>query len=147
MTRILIAIIALLFAGCQTSASAGWPHDAFDTYHAPAPRTPVHVHKHRPRVIYRNVKKPALAASTSRCAAPLTREGDQYATQTGAMGEADKAWMQAVRWKWGEHLMDISHAENVSHSCGRSSIGSVAGQTFHRCEVTATPCRAPKVGE
>ena len=77
----------------------------------------------------------------------MTREGDQYATVNGAKEEADKAWMQAARWKLGEIYMDISHAESVGYSCGRSSVGSVAGNVFYRCEVTAKPCRAPRVGD
>lgn len=145
MTRISIAILALLFAGCQTSASAGWPHDYLDQQAAKRSHVEHYKHRHhKPKVIYRTIVKPA---ATSRCMAPLTREGDQYATQTGAKAEADKAWMQAARWLYGESHMDLHYAESIAYACGRSSVGSVAGQTFMRCEVTARPCRAPKIGE
>lgn len=142
MIRTAIAILALLFAGCQ--AQAGWPHDAFDTYHSPAPRKMVR-HHHKPRVIYRTAPK----VDAPRCASDaVTREGDQYATEEGAKEEAKKAWRQAVRWKFGEQMMDPDNAlGGKNFSCSRSSVGSVAGQTFIRCELTARPCRAPKVGE
>lgn len=145
MARIAIAILALTFAGCQ--AHAGWPHSSFDTYHsAPAPRKPAYRPAPKPRVIKKVTPKPAPVVS-SRCASPLTREGDQYATVTGAKAEADKAWMQAARWMHGEIYMDLHYAEGVTYACGRSSVGSVAGQVFYRCEITARPCKATKVGE
>lgn len=126
--KTLLVILALLIAGCASAEATYW-----DT---PKQKRVV---KHKPKP--KKVSKPA-PVSNPRCAAPLTREGDQYATVEGAKSEANKAWMQAARWNLGEKYMDISHAEGVNYSCGRSSIGTVVGQSFHRCEVTARPCRA-----
>lgn len=149
MKPILTILIAIGIAGCQTTtpaSAAEWPFSHYNS--KPSVKRhykPVKRYRHKPRVVYRTVTK--TISSPGRCASPLTREGDQAASESGAMEQADKAWMQAVRWKYGEQFMDITNADDVSHSCGRSSIGSVAGQTFHRCEVTAKPCRAPKVGD
>lgn len=76
----------------------------------------------------------------SRCRAPLAVVGDQYATIEGAKQEADKAWMQTARWAHGERFMDRANAEDATYECGRSSIGSVVGQTFSRCRLIARPC-------
>lgn len=149
MKPILTILITIGIAGCQTStpAKAGdWPLNQYNS--RPAVRhhyQPVKRYRPKTKVIYRTVTRTVV--SPGRCASSLTREGDQFATVAGAKDEANKAWMQAVRWKLGEQFMDIAHADNVTYSCGRSSIGSVAGNTFHRCEVTATPCRPPKVSE
>lgn len=147
MKPILTVLIAISITGCQTStpANAGeWPFSQYNSRPS-ANRHYKPEKRYRPKIVYRTVTK--TVAVPGRCAAPLTREGDQYTTVNGAKEEADKAWMQAARWKMGEIFMDISHAEAVGYSCGRSSVGSVAGNVFYRCEVTATPCRAPKVGD
>lgn len=67
--------------------------------------------------------------------------GDQYASEQGAKAEADKAWSQTVRWQLGERWMDRANAKGASYECGRSSVGSIAGQVFHRCRLAAMPCR------
>ena len=59
----------------------------------------------------------------------------------GAQQEADKAWMQTARWQWGERYMAREHADDATYECGRSSVGSVVGQVFYRCRLTAKPCR------
>lgn len=77
----------------------------------------------------------------TRCKAALAVVGDQYASEGGARGEADKAWMQTARWQHGERFMARENAESVAYECGRSSVGSVAGQVFYRCRISARPCR------
>lgn len=76
------------------------------------------------------------------CKPVLAVVGDQYATEKGAQEEADKAWMQTARWLHGERFMSRANAEDATYECGRSSVGSVAGQTFTRCRLVALPCRA-----
>lgn len=77
-----------------------------------------------------------------RCRPQLAVVGDQYASEQGAQQEADKAWMQTARWQWGERYMSRDNAHNASYECSRSSVGSLAGQIFFRCRLTASPCRA-----
>lgn len=70
--------------------------------------------------------------------------GDQYASEAGAQEEANKAWMQTARWQYGERYMARDNAADANYECGRSSVGSVAGQVFYRCRLSARPCSAPK---
>ena len=76
-----------------------------------------------------------------KCRPELAVVGDQYASESGAQGEADKAWMQTARWQWGERYMARENATDATYECGRSSVGSVVGQVFYRCRLTAKPCR------
>jgi hypothetical protein len=76
-----------------------------------------------------------------KCRPQLAVVGDQYASEGGAQSEADKAWMQTARWQWGERYMAREHADDATYECGRSSVGSVVGQVFYRCRLTAKPCR------
>ncbi len=80
----------------------------------------------------------------NKCQATLAAVGDQYASEQGAQQEADKAWMQTARWQYGERFMSRENADNASYECGRSSVGSVVGQVFYRCRLTANPCRPEK---
>lgn len=79
--------------------------------------------------------------SADKCRPDLAVVGDQYASESGAQGEADKAWMQTARWQWGERYMARENAVDATYECGRSSVGSVVGQVFYRCRLTAKPCR------
>jgi hypothetical protein len=79
-----------------------------------------------------------------KCENKLSVVGDQYASEQGAQQEADKAWMQTARWAYGERFMSRDHAKDSEYECGRSSVGSVVGQVFYRCRLTARPCSAPK---
>lgn len=79
-----------------------------------------------------------------KCKSPVSVVGDQYASEKGAQEEADKAWMQTARWQHGERYMARENADNATYECGRSSVGSVAGQIFHRCRLSANPCRPDK---
>ena len=71
--------------------------------------------------------------------------GDQGLSIALAQGQADKSWAADVRFHLGERFMDISNAEGVTYECSRSSVGETLGQTFHRCQISARPCKAPKV--
>jgi hypothetical protein len=88
----------------------------------------------------------APVIAEDKCRPALAVVGDQYASEQGAQGEADKAWMQTARWQWGERYMARENADDVSYECGRSSVGSVVGQVFYRCRLTARPCRPEKSG-
>ena len=74
------------------------------------------------------------------CKGFLAAVGDQYASESGAQQESDKAWMQTARWQFGERFMSRDHARNATYECGRSSVGSVVGQVFYRCRLKARPC-------
>jgi hypothetical protein len=95
----------------------------------------------RSRKLWREDYRPREEASGDRCRPQLAVVGDQFASESGAKAEADKAWMQTARWQWGERYMAREHAERVSYECGRSSVGSVVGQVFYRCRISARPCR------
>jgi len=82
-----------------------------------------------------------------RCKARLAIVGDQYASEKGAREEADKAWMQTARWQYGERYMARDHARDAAYECGRSSVGSVAGNVFYRYRLSARPCRASSKGD
>lgn len=87
------------------------------------------------------VIRTAPIVSEDKCRPRLAVVGDQYASEQGAQQEADKAWMQTARWQWGERYMAREHADDAAYECGRSSVGSVVGQVFYRCRLTAKPCR------
>lgn len=87
------------------------------------------------------VIRTAPVMAEDKCRPNLAVVGDQYASEAGAQGEADKAWMQTARWQWGERYMAREHADDATYECGRSSVGSVVGQVFYRCRLTARPCR------
>lgn len=99
--------------------------------------------RHRRR--YRKPKPPTYRereqAAHGRCKSPVAVVGDQYASVKGAQEEADKAWAQEVRFMLGERWMSRDNAVDVFYECGRSSVGSVVGQVFYRCRITARPCR------
>ena len=81
---------------------------------------------------------------SNKCQDTLAAVGDQYASEQGAQQEADKAWMQTARWQYGERFMSRENADDAAYECGRSSVGSVVGQVFYRCRLTAKPCRPEK---
>ena len=86
----------------------------------------------------------APVVSEHKCQTTLAAVGDQYASEQGAQQEADKAWMQTARWQYGERFMSRENADDAAYECGRSSVGSVVGQVFYRCRLTAKPCRPEK---
>jgi Ni/Co efflux regulator RcnB len=80
------------------------------------------------------------------CQPTIAVVGDQYATEEGAKQESDKAWMQTARWQFGERYMSRENADDATYECGRSSVGSVAGQVFFRCRLKARPCKPEPQG-
>ena len=77
------------------------------------------------------------------CKAPIKVVGDQRPTLEGAREQADKAWMQEVRFRFGERFMETVNARDRRYACSRSSIAEIVGQTMQRCEIIALPCPAP----
>jgi hypothetical protein len=71
--------------------------------------------------------------------------GDQGLSVALAQGQADKSWAADVRFHLGERYMDIANADDIKYECSRSSVGETLGQTFHRCQISAKPCKSPKV--
>lgn len=123
-------------------------------HYRPQPRRPVVVVVRRERAHdHDHDRGPRVAAwvrhreqaELLRCRSIVTAVGDQALTDEGAKTEANKAWAASARWSYGEKVISIQFAENITYQCGRSSIGSVAGQTFHRCEVKARPCEPPVI--
>ena len=114
--------------------------------HAPTPRVRGYVRRTPapPEQIERHRQHQADTACR-----PLVRVvGDQRPTEEGAKEQADKAWMQEARFRFGERFMDIAkHAKDTRYACTRSSVGELAGVTQHRCEVIAIPCPAPLLWE
>jgi len=68
--------------------------------------------------------------------------GNQHLTVNGAKAEADKAWIQSIRFYYGEVFMSLENAKEIKYTCSRSSVGETLGQTFNRCEIEARPCKA-----
>jgi len=96
-------------------------------------------HRQEPEVrLYRADDKPRRHVQ---CLDRVTVVGSQWATEAGAEESAQKSWMESTRWAHGESAMDLANAQGYAKRCSRSSIGEVVGQTFHRCEVSARPCR------
>jgi len=81
------------------------------------------------------------AEEVTHCVRPVKVVGSQDVRETAAEDSAKKAWAEEVRWAHGEAFMDIQNAKDYASRCSRSSIGEIAGQTFSRCEIVATPCR------
>lgn len=106
------------------------------TYHK---RKRHQAHKHTPQV--RAYVKREDDEDRVKCYGIVRVVGSQWATESGAEESARKAWMEQVRWRFGESAMSIEAAQDYSKRCSRSSIGEVANSVLHRCEVQARPCR------
>ena len=137
------------------------PAHAFDMMpnyeNAPAKVERVHVvkHQHKPKKVKAKKKKPTregysyrspppapvLPDNVTKCLPPVRVVGSQWASDSGAEESARKAWSEEVRFSAGESFMDLETAQNYRRRCTRSSIGELAGQTLHRCEIEAMPCR------
>jgi hypothetical protein len=151
------------FASAQPAAE-NWPEPAHRqwermTYGAvrDARREYIHPHAAHPRrqvvIVHRErerEREPRVASwvhrapvDLLRCRSIVNAVGDQALTDEGAKTEANKAWAQTARWSFGEKVISIQYAEDITYQCGRSSIGATLGQTFHRCEIRARPCEPP----
>jgi hypothetical protein len=75
------------------------------------------------------------------CAGKVRGLGTQWVGEAGALEAAKKDWMERVRYDLGESYLDLSNAEDFVRRCGRTSVGEVAGNVMHRCEIIARPCK------
>lgn len=153
--RIITPLLALSFVTVAcTPVSAAWPDDVWAQAEAARQRAEI---VHRAHVRPRQHRAPAVKAwrvpapgplhAAPACQAAFRTVGDQAITIAGAKEAAEKAFSQQARFSWGERFADVTNARDTTYECVRSSIGSVAGQTFHRCEIRARPCMAPQVGK
>lgn len=78
-----------------------------------------------------------------RCLDHVRVVGSQWVGAEGAEDSAKKAFMEEVRWRFGEAFMDVANARDYEKRCSRSSVGEAVGQTLIRCEIAARPCRPP----
>jgi hypothetical protein len=81
-----------------------------------------------------------------RCWPFLVAVGEQHVSLGGAQEKARDMFSATARWRIGERAMDFNNARDATYECSRSSVGSVVGQVFYRCEVKARPCRAELKG-
>lgn len=134
-----LAMMAILLK--PPAAHAGdldWNWDV-DRYHAVR-------HRHRPVVRqYRSIEIVREDRDDWHCLDKVHVVGSQWIGEQGAEDSAKKAFMEEVRYRYGETFMDVDHARDYEHRCTRSSVGKVAGQIYYRCEVAARPCKAPMV--
>lgn len=104
-------------------------------------------HRTRQKVQRDEVRFYAAPREAENCRAPVRGVGSQWIGEAGALDAAKKDWRERVRYDYGESFLDMINARDERHRCGRTSIGEVAGQVFHRCEIIARPCKAEFRGE
>jgi hypothetical protein len=133
MIKLPILILALTTISLPASATdLDWSLSG-DGYHQ------VRKVKHRkPKVRYYAAPK----VDEDGCRGPVRGVGTQWVTEEGALDAAIKDWRERTRYDHGEIFVDMTNALDVRKRCGRTSIGEVAGQAFHRCEIIARPCKA-----
>lgn len=96
---------------------------------------------HKRHHYYRHPDRPDKEAREDPfCKDKVRGLGTQWIGTKGALDAAKKDWMERVRYDHGEKYVDMSHARAFESTCGRVSIGEVAGQVTYRCEVWARPC-------
>lgn len=99
----------------------------------------------RPQKVREDRGEYALSPAPGReaiCRASVSVVGSQGITTDAALASARKGWAEQVRFQFGEMFMDIELAQSLASRCSRSSIGELAGQTMHRCQLEARPCRS-----
>lgn len=89
---------------------------------------------------------PYRGREEGRCWPFLVAVGEQHVSLGGAQEKARDMFSATARWRIGERAMDFNNARDATYECSRSSVGSVVGQVFYRCEVKARPCRAELKG-
>ena len=77
------------------------------------------------------------------CKDVLTVIGDARPSEEMARDDAEKTFMRAARFRFGESWMSVENARDYAIRCSRASIAEVVGQVMHRCELMAKPCRPP----
>ena len=95
--------------------------------------------------VYSYIRREESEYGGDRCRDTRRVVGDQGLSVALAQSQADKSWAADVRFHLGERLMDVSNAEDITYECSRSSVGETLGQTFHRCQISAKPCKSPKM--
>lgn len=142
---LILAASAIVASAEQAGAS---PSQYRPLHHWDAHEWRVAHHRRRKRTVRRETYREREDATHGRCKSPVAVVGDQYASESGAKAESDKAWSQTVRYMHGERWMSRDHADSVFYECGRSSVGSIVGQVFYRCRIVARPCRPePQSGD
>lgn len=98
----------------------------------------------------------AITSADPRCFAPLAIVGDQAPSWTGAKAQAQKAWGQEARFRYGELFADIRYARNAQYRCVESSIRNSLNRAteavgissrLKRCEMQARPCEAKRTSD
>jgi hypothetical protein len=147
MKRILLIALLAIFA-VPVQAGDDWD---WDRVHAPRKYAGKKYHKknyRRPEIIrdYRNLDDDEDFDRD--CKPPVRGVGTQWIGTEGALDAARKDWMERTRFDYGESWLDMANArgpygsDNPVHSCGRTSVGEVAGQVMYRCTIIARPCKA-----
>ena len=102
----------------------------------------VRIHKTGKKHSHSAPAKPA-APSTAYlgdvCKARVIETGAARPSETWARSTALKAWKRKSVLAYGELYTDVKNAKDVVYQCAKAG---VSGLTT-RCEVAATPCRAP----
>lgn len=145
----------------STSACAGWCDPTRDECWPrevkPKPPQVKAWVRHAPaKVIVRKdvVSKPEKIDEVGTCRPPLDALGDVVHTWDNGKASARKAWMERVRWIYGERFMEHKLARDMHYQCNRVDVpktegvlGAAANEATHalRCEVRAAPCAAPIV--
>ena len=141
----LILAASLLPAPVAAEGNPYWVDRAFNQHRQyrdyPHWRQP---RRYRPPVYgWRQRHQPYVPHEIDKHCKPLVRVvGDQRPSEDAAKEQADKAWMQEVRFRYGERYMLTTQAKDLRYACSRSSIGELVGQTMQRCEIIAQPCPA-----
>ena len=159
-------IATLLIATSPSTVRADWPNDVFsDAEEAKreAQRRRKLAAKRRAkaakakRIDTRNLTTGSIGrkvAQPRKCVAVVSVVGDQATTIKGAQAQAEKAWQQQIRFRYGELYSDPRNAGKIAFRCVDSSIRNFANRAteaiginsqLKRCSMAATPCRAPSV--
>lgn len=161
--RILVAVLAASLIVLWTmwtlavNAHAGGVRKICNTFTGECwlegkPKARRHVHRKRHKHRHRRKRRAEVRGYVRRdrededrdrvkCYDAVRVVGSQWASEAGAEESAQKAWMERVRWSIGEAAMSMTAAEGYEKRCSRSSVGELANQVLHRCEVRARPCR------
>jgi hypothetical protein len=175
MTRLVILSVVVLAAtatgahACDLSRDDCWdsmrPHES-------ASRTPevrgwVRYAKPEPRVIVKRevvvrTIEPANDFGYERtdhpgaCKPAIEALSEVMHTIDNGKASARKAWMENVRWRYGERFMEADLARGMHFQCNRVTVPTTEGvigaavnkATYGlKCEVRAVPCAAPVVRE
>ena len=153
--RYVLAIIALAAVIGARPAHSAWPESEFGrTYREP---TRHHRYHRKPRTVRKVfVIRPERPRDEGRCKPALAIVGDQSPTENGARAQAEKAFQQEVRFRHGEIYADARNAESITFACVDSSVRNLLNRAteavgvnsqLKRCQMRATPCAAPRLGE